>query len=41
MKTRILGTQGLEISELGCMGLIFGYRPATNKADAIAFIQND
>lgn len=41
MKARILGTQGLEVSELGlgCMGLTFGYGPATNEADAIALIQ--
>lgn len=41
MKTRILGTQGLEVSELGlgCMGLTFGYGPATSEADAIALIQ--
>lgn len=41
MKTRILGTQGLEVSELGlgCMGLTFGYGPATNEADAVALIQ--
>src|SRR6218665_2515060 len=40
MKTRILG-QGLEVSELGlgCMGLTFGYGPATNEDDAIALIQ--
>ena len=40
MKTRILG-QGLEVSELGlgCMGLTFGYGPATNELDAIALIQ--
>lgn len=41
MKTRTLGTQGLEVSELGlgCMGLTFGYGPATNEADAIALIR--
>lgn len=41
MKTRILGTQGLEVSELGlgCMGLTFGYGPATNEIDAIELIQ--
>ena len=41
MKTRILGKSGLEVSELGlgCMGLTFGYGPATNEADAIGLIQ--
>lgn len=42
MKTRILGTQGLEVSELGlgCMGLTFGYGPATDGNEAIKLIQN-
>ncbi|MBV4360526.1 aldo/keto reductase [Pinibacter aurantiacus] len=41
MKKRILGNRGLEVSELGlgCMGLTFGYGPATSEADAIALIQ--
>jgi aryl-alcohol dehydrogenase-like predicted oxidoreductase len=41
MKTRILGKSGLEVSALGlgCMGLTFGYGPATNESDAIALIQ--
>lgn len=41
MKTRILGTSGLEVSALGlgCMGLSYGYGPATNEKDAIALIQ--
>jgi aryl-alcohol dehydrogenase-like predicted oxidoreductase len=41
MKTRILGKSGLEVSALGlgCMGLTFGYGPATNEADAIKLIQ--
>lgn len=41
MKTRILGNSGLEVSALGlgCMGLTFGYGPATNKNDAIKLIQ--
>ncbi|MFT3681230.1 MAG: aldo/keto reductase [Ferruginibacter sp.] len=41
MKTRVLGKSGLEVSELGlgCMGLTFGYGPATNEADAITLIQ--
>lgn len=40
MKKRILGN-GLEVSELGlgCMGLTFGYGPATNETDAIKLIQ--
>ena len=41
MKKRILGKTGLEVSALGfgCMGLTFGYGPATHEADAIALIQ--
>jgi aryl-alcohol dehydrogenase-like predicted oxidoreductase len=41
MKKRTLGKSGLEVSELGlgCMGLTFGYGPATSEADAIALIQ--
>jgi aryl-alcohol dehydrogenase-like predicted oxidoreductase len=41
MKTRILRTSGLAVSELGlgCMGLSVGYGPATNENDAIALIQ--
>jgi aryl-alcohol dehydrogenase-like predicted oxidoreductase len=41
MKKRILGKSGLEVSELGlgCMGISFGYGPASNEADAIALIQ--
>jgi len=41
MKTRILGKSGLEVSELGlgCMGLTFGYGPATSEKDAIGLIQ--
>jgi aryl-alcohol dehydrogenase-like predicted oxidoreductase len=41
MKTRKLGTSGLEVSELGfgCMGLSVGYGPATNEKDAITLIQ--
>jgi aryl-alcohol dehydrogenase-like predicted oxidoreductase len=41
MKTRILGNSGLEVSELGmgCMGLNFGYGPATDKQDAIKLIR--
>ncbi len=41
MKKRQLGNSGLEVSELGlgCMGLTFGYGPATSEANAIALIQ--
>lgn len=40
MKTRILGNSGLEVSAmgLGCMGLSFGYGPATGKQDAIKLL---
>jgi aryl-alcohol dehydrogenase-like predicted oxidoreductase len=41
MKTRILGTKGPEVSAigLGCMGLTFGYGPATDTSDAVALIR--
>lgn len=41
MQKRTLGKSGLEVSALGlgCMGLTFGYGPATNESDAIALIQ--
>ncbi|SEW36969.1 aldo/keto reductase [Chitinophaga arvensicola] len=41
MKKRLLGTGGLEVSALGlgCMGLSFGYGPATNNMEAIRLIQ--
>lgn len=41
MKTRTLGKNGLQVSELGlgCMGLTFGYGPAANEADAIKLIE--
>lgn len=41
MKTRLLGTSGLAVSELGlgCMGLSVGYGPPTGENDAIALIQ--
>jgi len=41
MKTRILGNSGLEVSVLGlgCMGLSFGYGPATDKQEAIKLIR--
>ncbi|MBS1532536.1 MAG: aldo/keto reductase [Bacteroidetes bacterium] len=42
MKKRILGKNGPEVSSLGlgCMGLSFGYGPATEKQDAIKLIRN-
>src|SRR4028119_1906892 len=41
MQKRLLGESGLEVSALGlgCMGLSFGYGPATNKQDAINLIR--
>lgn len=41
MEKRKLGNSGLEVSALGlgCMGLTFGYGPATNEAAAITLIQ--
>ena len=41
MKTRKLGNNRLEVSALGlgCMGLTFGYDPATNEKDAVHLIQ--
>ena len=41
MKNRKLGKGGLVVSEigLGCMGLTFGYGPATSESEAIALIQ--
>ena len=41
MQKKILGKDGLEVSALGlgCMGLSFGYGPATDKQDAIRLIQ--
>lgn len=41
MKTRKLGNNGLEVSALGlgCMGLSFGYGPATDIQDAIKLIR--
>lgn len=41
MKTRILGINGPEVSAigLGCMGLTFGYGPATDTSDAVALIR--
>ena len=41
MEKRILGKSGLEVSALGlgCMGLSFGYGPATDKQEAIQLIR--
>ncbi|MPR34441.1 aldo/keto reductase [Salmonirosea aquatica] len=41
MQKRTLGTSGLEVSALGlgCMGLSFGYGPATEKQEAIKLIR--
>ena len=41
MQKRILGKSNLEVSELGlgCMGLSFGYGPATDKQEAISLIR--
>jgi len=41
MHTRTLGTSGLEVSALGfgCMGLSFGYGPATDRNAGIAIIR--
>jgi aryl-alcohol dehydrogenase-like predicted oxidoreductase len=41
MQQRKLGKSGLEVSAigLGCMGLTFGYGPATDKSDGIALIR--
>lgn len=41
MQKRTLGKSGLEVSALGlgCMGLTFGYGPATNENDAITLLQ--
>jgi len=42
MEKRILGNSGLEVSALGlgCMGLTFGYGPATDEKEAIELIRN-
>ena len=41
MQKRILGNSGLEVSALGlgCMGLSFGYGPATDKQEAIKLLR--
>ena len=42
MKKRTLGKNGLEVSAigLGCMGLSFGYGPATEKQQGITLIRS-
>src|ERR1700688_832342 len=42
MKRRALGNSGLEVSALGlgCMGLSFGYGPATDRQEAITLIRS-
>jgi aryl-alcohol dehydrogenase-like predicted oxidoreductase len=42
MENRTLGNSGLEVSALGlgCMGLTFGYGPATAEEEAITLIRN-
>ena len=42
METRRLGKSGLEVSAigLGCMGLSFGYGPATSTSDGISLIRS-
>ena len=42
MQKRTLGRTGLEVSALGlgCMGLSYGYGPATERGDAIALIRH-
>jgi aryl-alcohol dehydrogenase-like predicted oxidoreductase len=41
METRTLGKSGLKVSALGlgCMGLSYGYGPATDKQDAISLLR--
>ena len=41
MQTRKLGRSGLEVSALGlgCMGLSYGYGPATETSQAITLIR--
>jgi aryl-alcohol dehydrogenase-like predicted oxidoreductase len=41
MQKRVLGRSGLEVSAigLGCMGLSYGYGPATDRRDAISLIR--
>ena len=42
MKSRVLGVNGLVVSEigLGCMGLTYGYGPAISSEDAVALIRS-
>ena len=41
MQKRTLGNSGLEVSALGfgCMGISFGYGPATSREDGLAIIR--
>src|SRR4029453_6937710 len=41
MQKRTLGTSGLEVSALGfgCMGISYGYGPATSRAEGVAVIR--
>ena len=41
MQKRTLGRSGLEVSALGfgCMGISFGYGPASNREDGLAIIR--
>src|SRR5678815_5287461 len=41
MQKRALGTSGLEVSALGfgCMGISYGYGPATSREEGIAIIR--
>jgi pyridoxine 4-dehydrogenase len=41
MEKRVLGKSGLEVSAigLGCMGLTYGYGPATDRRDAISLLR--
>lgn len=41
MQKRVLGRSGLEVSALGlgCMGLSYGYGPATNRTEAISLLR--
>jgi len=42
MKTRTLGTTGLEVSALGlgCMGMSFGYGPAADEQDMVSLLRS-
>jgi aryl-alcohol dehydrogenase-like predicted oxidoreductase len=42
MQKRTLGKSGLEVSALGlgCMGLSFGYGPATDRSAAVSLIRS-